>query len=559
MTCSARLPPESSWSRTWRIHLIHSSRHTQPDGSSSDCVPFFANHDIFCCFFYYREAWPALRDEIVSRLDKVRVPHSDGFRELCDGVQLKAEIADSIIWNPHQIARDEFPIPKLLPPLPHPRLLDTRALSPLSSSPAERSFEDADKENAPVGEQPPSADETEPGAASQPPPPAPSSPSLPSSPQSPSRTQEQSDDALPKQLADMVNEIKSHIGSFKSYPPHTIQRIAELILCPRAHYKALASYLHALDRVAAVTSGTNTYPLPPPIPDMSMIQLNGDEPNDPAMAVSWSNPTSVAVGSDEALGGALLTPIPWLTRDTPPPEAVVEPPVGAQIHSESTETIEGPNGVGSIETVSISINGVPSIGHSRGVTQGELLRQEQRAGIVPVTQLTRPHDMMGEGEQSEASEDQPMGDDDGEEAPHARGPDEIGVGDTGPQSETTSLMGEDGVEMEGIDLEAAVGRKHADDKGKSSAPGGEKSTADESASSSSSERAKSPSAESVSSKREAEDDLEDDVVAKKVKEDPSSDGDTQMTLSSEKAPDSAEPKDEGEPKEGEAKDEESTD
>lgn len=357
----------------------------------------------------------------------------------------------------------------------------------------------------------------------------------------------------------MVGEIKSHIGSFKSYPPHTIQRIAELILYPRAHYKALASYLHALDRVSAVTSGMNTYPLPPPIPDMSAIQLNGDEPNDPAMAVSWSNPTSAAVGSDEALGGALLTPIPWLTRGTPPPETAIEAPVSAQIHSESTETIEGPNGVGSIETVSVSINGVPSMGHSRGVTQGELLRQEQRAGIVPVTQLTKPDGMMGEGEQSEASEDQPMGDDDDEEAPHARGPDEIGVGDTGPQSETTSLMGEDGVEMEGIDLEAAVGRKHADEKSESSASatGEEKSATDEPAAPSI-ERAKSPSAESVSSKREAEDDLEDDVVAKKVKEDPTGDEDTQMTLSSEKEPDSAEQKDEAEAKEDEAK-EESTD
>ncbi|UKZ90614.1 uncharacterized protein TrAFT101_005619 [Trichoderma asperellum] len=463
------------------------------------------------------EAWPALRDEILSRLDK--------------------------------IARDEFPIPRLPPPLPRPQLLDTRVLSPLSSPPAERSFEDANKENAPAGDQPPSAAETEPVAASQPPPPAPA----PSSPQSPSRTQEQSD-VLPKQLADMVNEIKSHIGSFKSYPPHTIQRIAELIQHPRAHYKALASYLHALDRVSAVTSGTNTYPLPPPIPDMSAMQLNGDEPNDPAMAVSWSNPTSAAVGSDEALGGALLTPIPWLTRGTPP-DSAIETPVGAQIHSESTETIEGPNGVGSIETVSVSINGVPSIGHSRGVTQGELLRQEQRAGIVPVTQLTKPHDAMGESEQSEASEDQPMGDDDEEEAPHARGPDEIGVGDTGPQSETTSLMGEDGVEMEGIDLEAAVGRKHVDEKDASSAAG-EKSTADDTTLS---ERAKSPSAESVSSKREAEDDLEEDVVAKKVKEDPSGDGDTQMSLSSEKAPDSEEQKDESESKEGEAKDDDSVD
>ncbi|KAL6876756.1 hypothetical protein J3F83DRAFT_420063 [Trichoderma novae-zelandiae] len=329
----------------------------------------------------------------------------------------------------------------------------------------------------------------------------------------------------------MVDEIKSHIASFKTYPPHTIQRIAELILRPRAHYKALASYLHALDRVAAVTSGTDTYPLPPPIPDMSSIQLNGDEPNDPAMAVSWSNPAAVAVGSDEALGGALLTPIPWLIRRSPSPEAVSEVPASAQIHSESTETIDGPNGVGSIETVSVSINGVPSMGATRGVTQGELLRQEQRAGIVPVSQLNKSHDMMGEGGRAAPapSEDHPMddGDEEEEEGPHARGPEEIGIGDTGPQSETTSLVGEDGVEMQGIDLEAAVGRKHSDEKdgaAEASAAG------DQGAESRPSfERSKSPSAESVASKREAEDDLEEGVVAKKVKEEPAEDGDTSMT------------------------------
>ncbi|KAL7908598.1 hypothetical protein GGI35DRAFT_480207 [Trichoderma velutinum] len=433
------------------------------------------------------EAWPALRDDILVRLDK--------------------------------IARNEFPIPKLPPPVPRSRFLDTRLLSSSSSSPAEPFSDDANKENAPLDEQPPPAAGTE--------------PKLPSQPQSQSPPQAQEPGVLPKQLADMVDEIKNHIGSFKSYPPHTIQRIAELILYPRAHYKALPSYLHALDRVAAVTSGTDTYPLPPPIPDMSSIQLNGDEPNDPAMAVSWANPTAVAVGSDEALGGALLTPIPWLIRRSPPPETTPsEPPAAAQIHSESTETIDGPNGVGSIETVSVSINGVPSMGHSRGVTQGELLRQEQRAGIVPVSQLTKSHDMMVEGGHGgSASDDHPMDDEEEEEeeeAPHARGPDEIGVGDTGPQSETTSVMGEDGVEMQGIDLEAAVGRKHVDEKDGASA-----AEHQDAASKSSSERAKSPGAESVSSKREAEDDLEEDVVAKKVKEEPSGDGDTSMSSDSE--------------------------
>ncbi|KAH6609192.1 hypothetical protein Trco_002538 [Trichoderma cornu-damae] len=435
-------------------------------------------------------AWPALRDDILVRLDKT--------------------------LDIRQIARNQFAMPKLPPPVPRPRSLDARLLSAPSPSPAERSSEDANKENAPLREQPPpSAADSEPAAASQ------------RQPSSRPSSQAREPGALPKQLADMVEEIKSHIGGFKSYPPHTIQRIAELVLYPRAHYKALASYLHALDRVAAVTSGTDTYPLPPPIPDMSSIQINGDEPNDPAMAVSWSNPAAVAVGSDEALGGALLTPIPWLTRRSPPLESVGEAPAGAQIHSESTETIEGPNGVGSIETVSVSINGVPSVGHSKGVTQGELLRQEQRAGIVPVSQLAKSHDTMAEGgrEGPAASDDHPM-DDEEEGPPHARGPEEIGIDDTGPQSATTSLVGEDGVEMQGIDLEAAVGRKLAGGKDGSleSSTAGDKAPTGET-----SERAKSPGAESASSKREAEDDLDGDVAAKKIKEGANGDGDASMS------------------------------
>lgn len=89
--------------------------------------------------------------------------------------------------------------------------------------------------------------------------------------------------------------------------------------------------------------------------------------------------------------------------------------------SESTEMIEGPNGMGGIETVTVSVNGVMSTREGEGkieeslraeggVTQGELLRQEQRAGVVPVSQQTGSLDGMGEEE----------------EVPHARGPDEIG-------------------------------------------------------------------------------------------------------------------------------------
>jgi hypothetical protein len=342
----------------------------------------------------------------------------------------------------------------------------------------------------------------------------------------------------------MLTEINRVLNeSFHTYPPHTIQRLAELILRPRQHYKSLPSYLHAVDRVVHVTSPNNTYPLPPAIPDMSSMSLGGpngvmdqgqqhhENGSDASMAwVSTSNGN--AIGSDEALGGALLTPIPWLQRRSagsrdgdggsesgesstlgsdggPSPMATSQGPAASsqrnpsqqsssrqfETRTESTETIDGPNGVGSIETVSISVNGIPPMGSAaqqRVITQGELIRQEQRAGVVPVSQLQRSGPVVVTSSEAHAGGDSPdgadsdttMGEADGaegeqhrdassdksdeemhdeEEAPHARGPDIIGAADMGPQAPTSSsfsLSSGGNMEVRGIDVEAAVGRKH---------------------------------------------------------------------------------------------------
>ncbi|KAL6919487.1 hypothetical protein FSST1_003513 [Fusarium sambucinum] len=384
-------------------------------------------------------------------------------------------VRSDIITRLDKIAHNDFAIPNLPPPPPayHP-VLESRKSPPPSSPQAESSQET--KKDASTTE------------------------SLPAT--------QRIEGALPKQLADMLIDITKHLETFETDPPHTIQRLAELILRPKAHYKAVAPYLHAVDRVVQVTSSTSTYPLPPPIPDMSSMHLNGEDPKNPAVSVAWSNPTTAALGTDEALGGALLTPIPWLTRRSP--ESSQDTP-GAQIHSEGTETIEGPNGVGSIETVSVSVNGIHSTGHARGVTQGELLRQEQRAGVVPVSQLSRAQEVAHEGERmtmDEEDDEEPQEEE--EEMPHARGPEEIGMSDTGPQSTTTSFMSEGGMGTQGIDVEAAVGRKHDDDEEVKDDVDADGEAAGES-------DAKSPSAEGVGTKREAEQDLEADAN-KKVKE-----------------------------------------
>ncbi|KAG5951983.1 hypothetical protein E4U53_001876 [Claviceps sorghi] len=343
---------------------------------------------------------------------------------------------------------------------------------------------------------------------------------------------------LPTQINDMLLSIKKHLETFKSHPPHTIQRLAELILRPKAQYRALAPYLHAVDRVVRVSSATNTYPLPSAVFDMSKLGQNGEDARDADAAahVAWSNPTVAALGTDESLGGALLTPIPWLTRRSPeenndgdgddngettamPPAALTTQAAGgAQIHSEATETIDGPNGAGSIETVSVSVNGIPSTGHhTRGVTQGELLRQEQRAGVVPVSQLAvvdpprRCLAVAGPEPQQQDSDvvGQTDDDNDDDQVPHARGPDDIGIADTGPQDSTASYVRQDGsVSMQHIDVEAALGRKDGPEQ--QSAPSGPAVPHGDDASSAS-------STESTATKREAEQDLGGDH--KKMKKD----------------------------------------
>lgn len=312
---------------------------------------------------------------------------------------------------------------------------------------------------------------------------------------------------LPVQIEKMLTGITEQLNDFKDHPPSTVQRLAELILRPRAHYKSLAPYLHAVDRVVMVTSSTSLYPLPP-----------AHEPNgDPAEAVSWANPTNAnapGASDEDALGGAILTPIPWVKQQQQPSSSSQESneaAQGAQIHSESTETIDGPNGMGRIETVSVSVNGIHSTGHARGITQGELLRQEQKAGVVPMSQLHRPQQQRSSSEDMEVTEEleaqKPEGeeepekedkDKEDEEHPHARGPEEIGVGDTGPQSQSTSYIGEGGLDAQGIDVEAAVGRKHEDEDDKV--------------------EAKSPESDASGVKREAAE-SEAEPPAKKPKED----------------------------------------
>ncbi|KAI5846991.1 hypothetical protein BZA05DRAFT_131924 [Tricharina praecox] len=162
--------------------------------------------------------------------------------------------------------------------------------------------------------------------------------------------------------------------TFAAAPPHTIQRLAELLLVPRQHYTSLPKYLRALQRVLSVSSTATAFPLEPA---NSVLQNGGN-----SGATGGVNGT-FGLGSDESLGGALLTPIPWLMRDD----------CGGEAEEHALSPSPGP---------------APGV----GVTQGELLRMEQEAGVIPANQV-----QMGEEERKEVLK--------------------IGAEDVGPQPEGT--------------------------------------------------------------------------------------------------------------------------
>lgn len=387
-----------------------------------------------------------------------------------------------------QIIKNDFPVPRIPPPEPPPPPLFGDALSKPDEVPSSQSSTATNKENAPP--------------ARPPVPPFSVSTSQATIEASQADTEAPS---IPQSLLELYSAIRDTLNkSFSKFPPHTIQRLAELIVSPKQHYQFLPSYLRALDRVVCVSSSADIFPLP-------QAGLPGGTPGTLLNGVGSgaSTPSLTSLGSDESLGGALLTPIPWLK-----PERAVEERVsptqaqalnslhgqqsgnsngGNELKSEETEMVDGPNGVGRIETVSV-VNGVlvtqstgngsspqtsptrarpaegagaaasveESLREAGAVTQGELIRLEQEAGVVPVSVASRSPqrarmstgatDVEGSPLSDSEMVDDGEGDDEGkDEAPHARGPEEIGAEDVGPGQER---LGSPGV----LDMERAVGR-----------------------------------------------------------------------------------------------------
>lgn len=167
------------------------------------------------------------------------------------------------------------------------------------------------------------------------------------------------DRTLSPDIVIMIASIKETLTTtFSTAPPHTAQRLAELFQKPNEHYRSLPKFLRAVQRVISVSSTTVQFPLPSAVEHPTTGMLN-------------------ALGSDESLGGALLTPISWLRNDA----------------------------VSTDSEFDTKMN---------GVSQGGLLRQEQGLGI-------------------QSSSSTPDGEHDDKQQVHAQGPSKLGPEDLGPQ------------------------------------------------------------------------------------------------------------------------------
>jgi PPP4R2 len=243
--------------------------------------------------------------------------------------------------------------------------------------------------------------------------------------ESPPPSQPSSADTIPDLLIQQFNYITQTLRTcFSEKPPHTIQRFAELVLSPKKYYKTLPAWLRAVDRVVSVSSTADIFPLPhaQPLPgtviDSTLANgVNGIGSGTGGGGILWTNSDNrngydAGLGSDESLGGALLTPIPWLKNG-------VNNSSSTDMSSPSSDPLGDP----------IQAHGNPMVPErdQGAVTQGELIRQEQEAGIIPVNQTIGPRSL----EMGEEADDGEV--DDSEVIPHARGPDIVGPEDIGLQ------------------------------------------------------------------------------------------------------------------------------
>ncbi|KAJ5662272.1 uncharacterized protein N7477_009888 [Penicillium maclennaniae] len=240
---------------------------------------------------------------------------------------------------------------------------------------------------------------TAPGDLQTTPAPTHSLPPTESVPDSQPESTQPSSDLLPPPLALLLSSIKSAIQSFfLSKPPHTIQRFAELILHPTAHYRTLPAYLRAVDRVVSVTSGIDVFPASILENTTPSGQSNGLAHPANSAGTYLTTDYASGLGSDESLGGALLTPIPWLTNASFEGDEVSGLEEEQAVPTQPQEMESDDNNIASAKETTTTFTDVEEAAHRTG----------QRNSTSPPAESP-------------------------DEVPHARGPALLGVQDMGLQ------------------------------------------------------------------------------------------------------------------------------
>lgn len=141
-------------------------------------------------------------------------------------------------------------------------------------------------------------------------------------------------------------------------------------------------------------------------------------------------------------GGAELSPIPWLNNGIKSPSyPSTENVTASDLRTESTALIDGPNGAGSVETV--TVNGIGRVAHEG------LPRNDEDMGSSAINLQIVYSDRVLRSNADRPKDKDGMVKEEEEGRLMARGPEKIGIEDTGLQSPRSR----------GFDIEAAVGRK----------------------------------------------------------------------------------------------------
>lgn len=190
----------------------------------------------------------------------------------------------------------------------------------------------------------------------------------------------------------------------------------------------------------SVSSAADVFPLPELAPPSGISNgrlMNGISTPD----------SSGSSGADDFIGGAELTPISWLIGSMSPSYHTTDRTNTSDLRTESTSLIDGPNGAGSLETVTVTVNGIASATHEPRRHDGG--RGRGGGNAVAITPQPVHGDRAARNHGAAPSSSSEPNGEEAEERITARGPDEIGVTDTGPQAHGPG----------GFDVEAALGRK----------------------------------------------------------------------------------------------------